>query len=117
MLAPARLACHHGESRIATHAPPAPMSEQHGKSIPGFTPPHPGSPLMPRWDGGELPSPPVFSWKHIAAFVGPGLVAGASAIGAGEWLNGPMTCAKYGGSMLWLATISILGQIVYNMEV
>lgn len=89
----------------------------HTKSIADFTPPHPGSPLMPRWDGGELPAPPVFSWKHVAAFVGPGLVAGASAIGAGEWLNGPMTCARYGGSMLWLATISILGQIVYNMEV
>jgi hypothetical protein len=72
---------------------------------------------MPRWDGGELPQPPVFSWKHIAAFVGPGLVAGASAIGAGEWLNGPMVCARYGGSMLWLATLSILGQVVYNMEV
>ncbi len=86
-------------------------------SIPGFTPPHPGSQQMPQWDGGELPLPPVFSWRHIAAFVGPGLVAGASAIGAGEWLNGPMTCAKYGGSMLWLATLSILGQIVYNMEV
>jgi hypothetical protein len=87
------------------------------KSLPGFTPPHPGSSLMPRWDGGELPHPPVFSWRHIAAFVGPGLVAGASAIGAGEWLNGPMVCARYGGSMLWLATLSILGQVVYNLEV
>ena len=82
-----------------------------------FIPPHPGSPLMPRWNGGELPSPPRFSWRQIAAFVGPGLVAGASAIGAGEWLNGPMVCARYGGALLWLATISILGQVVYNMEV
>jgi hypothetical protein len=82
-----------------------------------FTPPHPGSPLMPRWDKGELPEPPVFSWRKIAAFVGPGLVAGASAIGAGEWLTGPMVTARYGGALLWLATLSILGQIVYNMEV
>lgn len=94
------------------HAP-----AQVSSAVAGFTPPHPGSPLMPPWDAGELPAPPVFSWKQIAAFVGPGLVAGASAIGAGEWLNGPMVCARYGGSMLWLATLSILGQIVYNMEV
>jgi len=92
-------------------------TQEHAKTIPGFTPPHPGSPLMPQWNGGELPLPPVFTWKKIAAFVGPGLVAGASAIGAGEWLNGPMVCARYGGSLLWLATISILAQVVYNMEV
>jgi len=97
---------------MAVHEAPPTSPE-----LAGFTPPHPGSPLMPRWNGGELPAPPVFSWKKIAAFVGPGLVAGASAIGAGEWLNGPMVCARYGGALLWLATISILGQIVYNMEV
>ncbi|MBL9093027.1 MAG: Nramp family divalent metal transporter, partial [Planctomycetaceae bacterium] len=97
---------------MAVHEAPPTSPE-----LAGFTPPHPGSPLMPRWTGGELPAPPVFSWKKIAAFVGPGLVAGASAIGAGEWLNGPMVCARYGGALLWLATISILGQIVYNMEV
>src|SRR5689334_10910034 len=87
-----------GALRIATPPPLCIMAEHPaGKSsIPGFTPPHPGSQQMPQWDGGELPLPPVFSWRHIAAFVGPGLVAGASAIGAGEWLNGPMTCAKYG---------------------
>ncbi|MGC3966890.1 MAG: Nramp family divalent metal transporter [Pirellulales bacterium] len=99
---------------MAVHEPAeAPQSAE----LAAFTPPHPGSPLMPRWNKGELPPPPVFSWGKIAAFVGPGLVAGALAIGAGEWLNGPMVCAKYGGSLLWLATLSILGQIVYNMEV
>jgi hypothetical protein len=104
--------------RPPSFAPPL-MADSHEPppNVPGFTPPHPGSPLMPRWNGGELPEPPVFRWKKIAAFVGPGLVAGASAIGAGEWLNGPMVCAKYGGALLWLATLSILGQIVYNMEV
>jgi hypothetical protein len=94
------------------------MADTHEQtSIPGFTPPHPGSSMMPRWNGGELPEPPVFTWSKVAAFVGPGLVAGASAIGAGEWLNGPMVCARYGGSLLWLATLSILAQVVYNMEV
>ena len=43
-------------------------------------------------------------------------MAGA-AIGGGEWLTGPVVTARYGGSLLWLATLSILGQVVYNVEV
>jgi len=82
-----------------------------------FVPPHPGSKMMPRWDGGELPVPPIFRWKNWLAFLGPGLVSGASAIGGGEWLTGPLVTAKYGGALFWLATLSILGQVIYNMEI
>jgi hypothetical protein len=82
-----------------------------------FVPPHPGSKLMPRWDGGELPRPPIFRWQNWLAFLGPGLVSGASAIGGGEWLTGPLVTAKYGGALFWLATLSILGQVIYNMEI
>ncbi|MBA4017815.1 MAG: hypothetical protein C0483_11625 [Pirellula sp.] len=99
---------------MAVHEP---VAADAAAEIAAFTPPHPGSPLMPPWNKGELPLPPVFTWRKIAMFVGPGLVAGASAIGAGEWLNGPMVCARYGGALLWLATLSILAQIVYNLEV
>lgn len=49
--------------------------------------------------------------------IGPGLVMGGAAIGGGEWLLGPMVSARYGGALLWLATLSILGQVVYNMEI
>jgi hypothetical protein len=93
----------------ATHDAPASPSD--------FVPPHPGSQVMPRWDGGELPAPPVFRWKNWLAFLGPGLVSGASAIGGGEWLTGPLVTAKYGGALFWLATLSILGQVIYNMEI
>ena len=93
----------------ATHDAPAATSD--------FVPPHPGSKLMPRWDGGELPKPPIFRWQNWLAFLGPGLVSGASAIGGGEWLLGPLVTAKYGASLFWLATLSILGQVVYNMEI
>ena len=44
------------------------------------------------------------------------MVAG-SAVGAGEWLFGPAVTAQYGGTFLWLATFSILFQVVYNLEV
>ena len=43
-------------------------------------------------------------------------MAGA-AIGGGEWLTGPVITARYGGGLLWLATLSILGQTFYNVEV
>lgn len=82
-----------------------------------FTPPHPGSPQMPRWDGGDLPAPPVFHARNWTAMLGPGLVMGAAAIGGGEWLTGPVVTARYGGSLFWLATLSILGQTIYNVEI
>ena len=79
--------------------------------------PHPGSPTMPRWDVGELVDAPKFTWRNWAALAGPGLVMGGAAIGGGEWLLGPEVTAKYGGALLWLATLSIVGQLVYNLEI
>ena len=83
----------------------------------GFVPPHPGSRKMPRWNPGELIEAPRFVRKHWYAFLGPGLVAGAGAIGGGEWLLGPLVTARYGGALLWLATLSILAQGLYNIEI
>ena len=83
----------------------------------GFVPPHPGSRKMPRWNPGELIDAPRFVRKHWYAFLGPGLVAGAGAIGGGEWLLGPLVTARYGGALLWLATLSILAQGLYNIEI
>ena len=82
-----------------------------------FVPPHPGSPDMPRWETGELIDAPRIGWRNILALIGPGLVMSASAIGGGEWLLGPTVTARYGGAMLWLATLSILFQAFYNIEV
>ena len=79
--------------------------------------PHPGSKAMPQWNSGELIDAPTFRWKNWFALLGPGLLMGGSAIGGGEWLIGPIVTAKYGGAMLWLATLSILGQVLYNIEI
>ncbi|MBI3861608.1 MAG: Nramp family divalent metal transporter [Planctomycetia bacterium] len=81
------------------------------------TAPHPGSPEMPRWNLGELPPAPQFQWKNAWQFLGPGLMMGGAAIGGGEWLMGPQVTARYGGGLLWLATLSILGQVLYNIEI
>jgi hypothetical protein len=91
-------------------ADPAPSS---GK----FVAPHPGTKYMPRWDTAELIDAPIFTWRKIFAMLGPGLVMGASAIGGGEWLAGPAVTAKYGGALLWVATVSIVFQVIYNIEI
>ncbi len=79
--------------------------------------PYPGSKQMPQWTLGELPDAPKFTWKNWIAMIGPGLVMGAAAIGGGEWTLGPSVTAKYGGAMLWLATLSIMFQGFYNIEI
>lgn len=83
----------------------------------GWSPPHPGSAQMPPWNGGELPAAPRLTLKSWALLLGPGLVMGGASIGGGEWLAGPLTTARYGGAILWLSTVSILAQVVYNLEI
>ncbi len=72
---------------------------------------------MPPWEIGDLPEAPKLTLKSWALLIGPGLVMGGAAIGGGEWLAGPLTTARYGGGVLWLATVSILAQVVYNLEI
>jgi hypothetical protein len=37
-------------------------------------------------------------------------------IGGGEWLLGPTVTARYGGSLMWIATVAIVLQVFYNLE-
>ncbi|MEX2027647.1 MAG: Nramp family divalent metal transporter, partial [Pirellulaceae bacterium] len=92
-------------------------SDERAKPAQRAEAPHPGSQSMPRWDLGRLPKPPRFTWRSLPLLLGPGLVCGSAAIGGGEWLTGPLVTARYGGVMLWLATLSILGQTLYNIEI
>ncbi len=82
-----------------------------------FTAPWPGSHQMPQWTTGSLVAAPRFTWQNWFAMLGPGLLVGGSAIGGGEWLAGPAVTARYGGALMWLATVSILGQVFYNVEI
>jgi len=82
-----------------------------------FVAPWPGSHEMPRWNTGALIDAPRFTWKNWFAMLGPGLLIGGSAIGGGEWLAGPAVTARYGGALMWLATLSIVGQVFYNIEI
>jgi hypothetical protein len=69
-----------------------------------------------RWRTGSLPPPPTGGWRGWPAMVGPGIVMAGSAIGSGEWLLGPAVTARYGGALLWVTTLSLLAQLVYNLE-
>jgi hypothetical protein len=71
---------------------------------------------IPAWDTGELPEPKPLSWRNWTSFVGPGIVMMGIQIGGGEWLLGPTVTAKFGGSLMWLATVAIVLQVFYNME-
>jgi hypothetical protein len=37
-------------------------------------------------------------------------------IGGGEWLFGPAVTARYGGGLMWIASVAIVLQVFYNME-
>ena len=71
---------------------------------------------LPMWDVGDLPEPPRFRWRNWPALIGPGLVMTGIQIGGGEWLFGPEITAKYGGGLMWVATVAILLQVFYNLE-
>jgi len=48
--------------------------------------------------------------------IGPGAILLAVSVGAGEWLLGPAATARYGGAILWIATVSVLLQALLNTE-
>jgi hypothetical protein len=72
---------------------------------------------LPPWNVSTLDPPPRHSWRDWKTLLGPGILLAGSSIGAGEWLFGPAVTAQFGGTFLWLATISILTQVFYNLEV
>jgi hypothetical protein len=71
---------------------------------------------LPPWGTAELPEPRPIRWGDWRAFIGPGIVMMGIQIGAGEWLLGPEITARYGGGLMWIATVAILVQVFYNLE-
>ena len=71
---------------------------------------------LPPWTVGELAEPVPLSWRRWTSFIGPGIVMMGIQIGGGEWLFGPEITARYGGGLMWIATIAIVLQVFYNIE-
>ncbi len=74
-------------------------------------------PAFPAWEKDDLPPAPAFDWRQWRLLVGPGLLMVGANIGGGEWLFGPLVTAQYGGQVMWLANLSILMQVFYNLSV
>ncbi|MCX7391226.1 MAG: hypothetical protein NTX02_08570, partial [Planctomycetia bacterium] len=68
---------------------------------------------IPTWNTADLPEPKPLSWKNWKSFIGPGIVMMGIQIGGGEWLFGPEITAKYGGGLMWIATVAIVLQVFY----
>ncbi|MCP5120407.1 MAG: hypothetical protein GY953_57160 [bacterium] len=72
---------------------------------------------FPRWEKDNLPAAPAFHWRQWTMLIGPGLLMVGANIGGGEWLFGPLVTAQYGGQIMWIANLSILLQVFYNLSV
>ena len=71
---------------------------------------------IPEWNTADLPEPKPLAWQNWTSFIGPGIVMMGIQIGGGEWLFGPEITAKYGGGLMWIATVAIVLQVFYNLE-
>src|SRR5918997_2814762 len=71
---------------------------------------------LPAWEVAELPAPPRFGLAAALALIGPGAILLGTSIGSGEWLIGPAVTARFGGALLWIATASVILQVIMNME-
>jgi len=76
----------------------------------------PNSTRIPPWGTADLPAPRPLGVSNLAGLIGPGIVMCGIQIGGGEWLFGPDVTAKYGGGLMWIATIAIITQAFYNIE-
>jgi hypothetical protein len=68
------------------------------------------------WTPAELPAPPNpkgFAWLSV---VGPGVIVLGLSIGSGEFLLGPTAFVRYGLTLLWVTTVAVFLQTVFNME-
>ncbi|MGB8852940.1 MAG: Nramp family divalent metal transporter [Pirellulales bacterium] len=71
---------------------------------------------LPAWTVGDLPDPLPFSFANAIRTIGPGAILLAGSIGGGEWIVGPTMTVQYGAGILWVATVAIALQTVFNME-
>ena len=68
------------------------------------------------WARAELPAPPPTHGFRILGVIGPGVILLGSASGSGEWLIGPAAFVQYGLALLWVTTVAVFFQTVFNTE-
>jgi hypothetical protein len=68
------------------------------------------------WRPAELPAPPTPRGLGWFPVVGPGVIVLGLSIGGGEFLLGPSVVLQHGLSLLWITTIAVFFQTVFNTE-
>lgn len=71
---------------------------------------------LPPWKFGDLPDPLPWSLRNVFRTIGPGAILLAGSIGGGEWIVGPLTAVRYGTGILWVASVAIFLQMIFNLE-
>jgi Mn2+/Fe2+ NRAMP family transporter len=71
---------------------------------------------LPPWEVADLPAPPPYSLRNALRVAGAGAIILGISIGSGEWLIGPAVTAQFTAALLWVATVSILLQWIFNEE-
>lgn len=71
---------------------------------------------LPAWGEGELPEPLPYNARNLFRVIGPGAILLAASIGGGEWLVGPAIAVKHGLGLMWIATLGIVLQVLFNLE-
>ena len=65
---------------------------------------------LPDWSVAELPEPKNLGFRNLRRFIGPGIVMCGIQLAGGEWLLGAEITARYGGSLMWIAAVAIVGE-------
>ena len=76
--------------------------------------PNPG--CLPAWERADLPEALPFGLVNLFKTIGPGAILLAAAIGGGEWIAGPLATIKFGRGILWIATVAVVLQTIFNLE-
>lgn len=71
---------------------------------------------LPPWNVADMPAPLPFSPRNGLRIAGAGAIILGVSIGSGEWLIGPAATAQYSAALLWVATVAILLQWIFNEE-
>ena len=71
---------------------------------------------LPDWGRADMPAPPPWNRSNVLAVIGPGTIALSMSIGSGEWLMGPAVASQYGSALLWITTVAVFLQVIFNQE-
>lgn len=69
------------------------------------------------WAHADLPDPPAPKGLGWVGVVGPGVIVLGVSIGSGEFLLGPAVFVRHGLSLLWVTTVAVFFQTIFNTEV